>query len=334
MRHFRRSSAAALAVCFALATLAADPVLADPAVPGVEVPVGLRRDDRPTLSVAIAGETFRFVLDTGLTRSMIAASLAARLALVPRARFAVVTAAGPAREGVCAGPLTVAIGTQPLAIECLGWVPGTRQLEGAPEADGILGADALTSVDLLVDLQRARVRVAPPGTLAAWVEGDAQRVTRIEGRPALAAELGGLGTSPRTARLVIDSGANLTVLFGALAEEAAQRHPRRLRPARLTTAASEVHVAVAPLGRVRAGGVELALRRAALATEVTDREEHGLVPLSALGPVLFDLVGGRVVLGARLREVAARPRAAKAHGPTLASPAAVERARGSAPSLD
>lgn len=307
--------ASAVALLFAIAA-----PLAALDAPGQEFRFGRSRAGLPVLAAELGGETLRFVLDTGTSRSMIAASVAERLRLPARARFPVAAAAGPERMALCAGPLAVRVGGLALAIDCLGWVPEERLLAGAEEVDGLLGADALAAVDLWIDPRRNRIRLAPPGTLAPWVEGERLPVELVELRPAIAVALPGLGRGAERARLVIDSGADRTLLFGALARRAARAPGAAAAAGRLTTAAGSVGLALLPLGPMRAGGSRFDLGTAGILPAIADRHEDGLLPLAALGPVLFDLAGGFVLLDARLRSTPDRESARGGLEPAGAAP--------------
>lgn len=280
--------------------------------PGTALRIDRSRDGLPVLAVELGGETLRAILDTGTTRSMIAAGAAERLGLVARARFEIATATGPVRHALCAGPLAVRLAGLEVAVDCLGWVPGEARLAGAPDVDLLLGADALGSVALWLDLASGRARVAAAGALASWVRGERLAAERIEGRPAVAATLAG-----STLRLVLDSGADAPLVFGAAARtaSAAYRGPRR--SARLETAAGSVTREAFEVGSVRLGRTRAEGGWGLLLPEVADRGEDGLLPLAALGPVLLDLSSGVVVVGARLRsrpDPMAAPTAAGAAG--------------------
>jgi hypothetical protein len=280
--------------------------LAAQSPPGAEL--ALERSDGalPAVAVELGGETYRFGLDTGASRTLVGEEVAERLGLAARGRFALAAAGGVTKEGRCAPPPAAALAGFALPIDCLGWVPGERRLAGAGPLDGLLGADALAGVDLWIDLARGRARVAPPGSLFDWVDGEVRPLAPIGRRPAILVELEVARAGPAIARLVLDSGAEGAVLFGELARLAARTSGLRRTPGRLVGATGERPVELVPLAlsgrpfRGAAGGW------AALLPEVTDRVEDGLLPLAALGPALLDPVNGRVVAGAVLRR-APRP---------------------------
>lgn len=283
--------------------------------PGQALRLDRSRDGLPVVAVELGGESFSAVLDTGTTRSMIAAAAAERLALAPSARFEIVTATGPVRHAQCAGPLGVRIGGVTLAIDCLGWVAAEARLAGAPDVDLLLGADALASAALWLDLERGRARIAPAGALTDWVRGERLALERIERRPAVVAALPGLGGAPL--RLVLDSGADAPLLFGGSAQRVGLTARGERRRAQLATAAGRATREALALGRLRLGSSRVEAGWGLLLPEVADRREDGLLPLAALGPVLLDLSSNLLVLDARLRS---RPEGSLASGAgTLAS---------------
>ena len=286
--------------------------------PGQALRLERSRGGLAVVAAELGGETLRLALDTGTSRSMIAGGVAARLGLAARARFAVVTAAGPERTALCAGPLAVRVAGVALAVDCLGWIPAEPLLAGAEDVDGLLGADALSGVDLWIDLGRGRARVAPAGALAPWIEGERLPLQLIERRPAVTIALPELGRGA-PARLVLDSGADRTLLFGELARRAARSLGGPGLPGRLSTAAGGAALDTVALGEVRAGAARIDGGHAGLLPAVLDRGEDGLLPLAALGPVLLDLAGGSLVVGARLRARPVAPPPGPAAGEAVAA---------------
>jgi predicted aspartyl protease len=312
----RRNPVPAAPIALLLLT-AATPLVGTQAAlepPGSVLQLERSRSGLPVVPVALAqsdGVELRFAIDTGTSSSLVSAEAAERLRLVPRARFTLASAGGTTEIALCGTPPALRIAGIDLGFDldlgCLGWVPGERRLAGAEDVDGLLGADALARIDLWLDTRRMRARVAPPGSLLAWTDGERLALGAIGRRPAIVMELQGLGHEGRAIPMVLDSGADGTVLFGELA-----RHAETVLASatyysgRVHTATTRLDsVAIAPLGTVRAGGVYLDGGVAGLLPQVTDRVEAGLLPLSLLGPVLLDVSGGVVVARARLRT---RPR--------------------------
>jgi hypothetical protein len=297
MRHGPHAIAVVLLVATSLAA---------PNPPGLDMQLTRSAAGLPVVVLHAGGETLRFGLDTGTSQSLVSGGVARRLGLRPHSRFLLADVAGAPRGGLCARAPRLRLGELPIALECLAWVPEEWTLASAEDLDGVLGADALAHLDLWIDLRHTpvRARVAPPGSLLAWVDGTRLRLEVIERRPAIAAELD-FGHHTPAARLVLDSGSDGLVLFGRLAERAALARPLQRTTARLQTATSTRGVTMVPLGGLRSGRLLLGPGWAALLPHVLDRTEDGLLPLAALGPILLDVSNGVAIAGARFR---GRPR--------------------------
>lgn len=285
------------------AGLVAVPALAGSVPPGSEIDV-LRSDSgRLVVTAAVAGEPLRWEFDTGAAVTMIAARHARRWGVEPREVWSATDTAGRSLDVLAGGPLVLALGELRVELGEVGWY-SDREPEFEREGlAGVLGADALAQIDLALDLEGRRARVAPSGALGAWYEGVRETVEPIDGRPALRVDLADLGQRPVSARFVLDSGADRMVIFGHLAERVASRRARFLREGELTGVHGSRRVAFAPPGRAAAGGVALRVSLAALLPDTTWRDEDGLLPAAALGPLLLQLGEGRVVLDARLRDL-------------------------------
>ena len=280
--------------------LAASPEAVAVEPPGVELtlhrtPVGLLAVD-----VTLAGRQVRAALDTGLSGTLLTPALANRLGLVAAARSTVVDAAGHERPLLLAAEVAVSWGGVGSTLPWVGWTPGAIELPGSDGLEAVVGADALAGVDVLIDPGRRRLRVAPAGALAAWIDGDAIAVAEIEGRPALEVALEKVGGDAGRLQFVIDSGANTVVLFGAAAASALARAGRSGQ-AIMNAALGARPTDLVRLGRARAGARSLRLGSAAALPEVLDRSEAGLVPLEALGPLRLDMASRSATLSARLR---------------------------------
>lgn len=238
--------------------------------------------------VEIAGASLRMLVDTGATRSLVRATVAERLNLTPRARFALHTTTGVA-QAVCAGPVAIRLGSVTVSAECLGWSRALDETAFGQGLDGVLAADALAALPLLIDPGRGRLILGPE---ALAVAGETVPLTLVEGRPAVTLTPRAVAGEPRELLLVIDSGASELILFGAAAAA--------------TQPAGAIHLATLTGGRRVAVGAPRRLpgllrppRRSLLLPAVTDRGEDGLLPLAATGPVAFDWRRGVAILGAR-----------------------------------
>jgi hypothetical protein len=247
--------------------------------------------------------TLRLGLDTGTSRTLVSAVAAIRLGLSPREPLSISSAAGPPRPGLCGTGPALHLAGLALVPDCLGWLPDERVVAGAEDLDGILGADLLAQFDLWIDIRSApvRARFAPPGSLEPWTAGERLPLVSIGRRPAIAARLAGLRRDGSAVRLVIDSGADSLILFGAAALQtlAASRHERL--EGQLASATARRDVATVPMSGFRSAGSLFQVPWAGLLPQVQDRAEDGLLPLNALGPVLLDLSNGVIVANARLR---------------------------------
>ncbi len=291
--------------CLALGAHAA----AMQAGPIVEVP--LRRLVSPLLAapVSVAGQERWFILDTATKGSLITSRFANELGLRPRARFEVVSPLGGAREAVCAGPLTLRIGSVPLSVACLGWVPSEPEIIFPSGASGILGVDALRNVEVLLDARRARLWLAPRGSLVPLVAGEIVALRDCDGLPAVAGDVRRRGErGRRPALLVVDSAASGPLLFGAVGQALASVGGPAENFVVATAAGSAVKQAA--VIEISVGGRRLRPGSAVLLPDVRDREADGLLPATLLGRFLLDLPGSRVVLGADWIDEAAEPAAA------------------------
>ena len=253
----------------------------------------------PVVEVRAGDEVLRLALDTGTSRTVLSAAAAARLHLVPREAFAVAWVGGAVRTGLCADGPELRVGGLVLAVPCLGWVPGEDRVAGAAGIDGLLGTDALASVDVLLDAPRDRFRLAPAGSLAPWVEGTVLPLEPVGRRAGVRVELSALGGT--AALLVLDSGAESVVLFGEVARRAAATASVRRAVGRLSSGSAGRSVRLVSLGSMRLGSLAVDAGAAGLLAAPGPAGEDGLLPLRLLGPVLLDMSAGVLVAQARLR---------------------------------
>jgi hypothetical protein len=267
--------------------------------PGSEVALVRSGSRLPVVEVLAGEETLRLAVDTGTSRTVLAAAAAARLRLVPREAFAVAWVGGVVRTGLCASGPDLRAGGVTLTVPCLGWVPGEYRVADATGIDGILGTDVLASMDVLLDAPHGRVRLAPAGSLLPWVEGMVLPLEPVGRRAGVRVELPALGGT--AALLVLDSGAESVVLFGDLARRAAATVAVRRSVGRLSSGSTGRSVRLVSLGAVHVGSLRIAAGTAGLLAVPSSTGEDGLLPLRLLGPVLLDMTAGVLVAGARLR---------------------------------
>jgi hypothetical protein len=271
-------------------------------VPGEELRIDRSADGVPVVRVEVEGEALRFAIDTGTSRTLVSAEAARRLRLIPRESFTVASAAGASRGGLCAAPPDIRLGGLRILLDCLGWIAAETRLAGAEDVDGLLGADALAGIDLWMDVttSRLRARVAPSGSLAPWVDGRRLRIDLLGRRPVLAAEIVIPGQRGLGGRLIVDSGSDALILFGALARRLDNARIARQSGGSVVTPTGTRAVRIAAIHGVRIAGTVFETRSAALLPDVL-RPEDGLLPLYLLGPVLLDLANGSIVAQARFR---------------------------------
>jgi len=256
------------------------------------------RGEMLAVEVRIAGRAVRMAIDTGATNSMIAGELAEELGLAARAHFPLRDAAGEVRDALCAGPMTLDLGGVELRSDCLGWVPETRRVGRVDGLDGVLGFDALASADIWIDFAARRLAAAPSGTLDGLYAGTPVHFERLYGRPIVAVEPLKRHVPDRPLRMVIDSGSNAVVLFGATARSVPLR-PDGFGSRTLVASYSRTFVSRGRVGRARLGELNFDLGDATLLPEVVGRHEDGVVPLALLGPVLFRSGHDEILLDAR-----------------------------------
>lgn len=274
------------------------------ATPAGELQLSRSKSGLPIVTLQVGDQRLRVGIDTGTSRTIVSAEAADRLRLSATRRLSFGCAGGMApRAAFCAKAPEVWLGDLRIALDCLSWIPQERQLAGAEDLDGILGADALSHFDLWIDLRGSRVaaRFAPPGTLAAVTEGRRLQLEKADRQLLITAQLAGFGVPGDSIRLVLDSGADGLVLFGKVARKMSTTMRHVSAAGRVLTATGSRQVPIVPLTGIRIGRSRFEVRYAGLLPAVTNRVEDGLLPLTALGPVLLDLSNGVVVAGARLR---------------------------------
>ena len=247
-----------------LITLAFVPGL-PPAPDGVRPAVLLTVDDRGGIVVHVRVNDvgpFKFILDTGSSRSVIADDLARQLGAPVVAKSEVVTSAGSSVRLVVQ-LASVALDASARVDALLAPVlPAANLAQLGPGVRGLLGQDFLSAFNYTLDYRRSRLTWDEP--LACDVPA-AVPMAAADGRFVMALE----GDGGTRVRLVPDSGAEVAVLF------------------RRKTAVPEI-------SRVRLGSTTLR----GLRPVVVDRDdEHvdGLLPLHGFASVSFAARGACLV---------------------------------------
>lgn len=246
--------AAALTAAAPVADRAEPPApAADPDSDPASTALALReRDTRMTVPVTINGAgPFRFIVDSGATRTVISRRLATLLAL-PAARTVTLHSIGGARE----------VATVHIAAMTLGGLPArpidAPVLEAADLGGaGILGIDALAGKRVVIDMRARSMAVTPAARIRPRPGADGIVVTarRRFGQLVLAdAEAAG-----QRVFAIVDTGSMVTIGNSALRA----RLVRRRRAAPVATvitdvAGQRIAAELAPIATMRLGGWRLA----------------------------------------------------------------------------
>lgn len=142
---------------------------------------------------------YRFLVDTGAETNQLDVNLAREIGLRPTFRVELATVAGVGTAGGTDG-VRLRLGAESAVTELLFTdMEAVRALSG--DIGGVLGQAFLSRFDYLLDLRRRRIVFGSPRPEGLWAEMDMST-----GRPTVFTSLG---------RLVIDSGADRLILFGA-----------------------------------------------------------------------------------------------------------------------
>jgi hypothetical protein len=229
---------------------------------------------------------FRFLLDTGSTRSLLTARLAADLRMNTDSRTRMLTPAGEAL-------LPVAITTLQLpghrAYTSAVTVVAASELAGVgPNIDGILGQDVLASHSYTLDYARREIRW---GVSPCSVEGSRLPLQFSSGRALVT--LPGLDDAPL--RFVPDSGADALVLFARRGRALPPLTP--LNVGVLRTLAGQQLVRNVVVERLKVGDYTL-IQQAGVVIDAdrTDMDADGLLPLHLFSRVTFNALAGYLML--------------------------------------
>lgn len=250
-------------------------------------PVPLSIDGKGGIIVEVrvnAAGPFRFILDTGGTRTIVSDDLAREIAAPTVAKSEVVTSAGSdLRLVVRLTSLAVASATADDLLAVV--VPGVHLARLGRGVRGLLGQDFLSAFNYTLDYRRRRLTWDEP--LACDGPG-AARMTAAEGRFVMALE-GDRGTP---LRLVPDSGADMPVLF-RLSARAASGSTAAV--ATLTSLGDGERLArLATMPTLRVGSVTIR-HLEAYVVERADADVDGLLPLHGFSSVSFAAGGACLV---------------------------------------
>ncbi|MGE0812510.1 MAG: aspartyl protease family protein [Vicinamibacterales bacterium] len=162
-----------------------------------------------TIAVAAgpSAPAWRFLVDTGASRTVLDASAARRAGIPVSDGARLMTPAGTVEAGLA----TLAgfrLGDRVrTALRVV--VADLSTLGRAPSLDGILGMDVLDGEHVVFDFDRGRLRFPASAEAAGLSEGTAVPIREIGGRLLVEARVNG---APRD--LVLDSGAEVAVIYG------------------------------------------------------------------------------------------------------------------------
>ena len=246
------------------------------------VPFELTGPGQILISAMVDGSgPYRFVLDTGSSRSAISDTIAARLSLAPVAVTETVTSNGTTTRPVVILK-SISLGTH-VTSDVLVPVLESQHLHAIDKtADGIIGQDVLIDARYTIDYRRKRLTWLTEGAAETGIRLD---VVRKEGRLLVAL--------PQSSRpndltwLVPDSGASALVLF--------QRNGRTAVPATTlaaivatATITSEGHARLALVPALRIGKTTLSDQPALIIAAHGEADSpDGLLPLSLFSSVTF-----------------------------------------------
>jgi predicted aspartyl protease len=257
-----------------------------PQAAGVESE-GVTRFERGTGAVVLPVQLngrgpFRFLLDTGSTRSSVSARTAEAIRAPVVARTVMGSAAG-SREVPVARVDTLDVG--PVTVRDL--LASVVELDGLVDVDGVIGQDVLAALRFTIDFTRGQVLWAPKvrGCDGAKVRGCDRSVLELQwshGRFVVA-----LPQRQSVLRLVPDTGADSLVLFDPVHGLPVTHLPRF---ATLTTLSGETEVRLARVRELHVGS--LMLRDVPAVVAARDGSEpaevDGLLPLHFFDRVTFD----------------------------------------------
>jgi predicted aspartyl protease len=225
--------------------------------PDMSVPVDIDRHGAVFVDVHVNDSgPYRFIVDTGSSRSIISETLARELGAPVVARSEIVTVAGSEwRSVVRLDSISLAAARR---VDILAPVlPAARLSELGPSVRGLLAQDFLSLFAFTLDYRHARIRWASAPSCSA---AEAAPLVEAEGRFVLTL----VDDSGMPLRLVPDSGAEVPVLFR-------RRHARET-----TTGIISVKV-----GTVKIQGL------VAYIVERGDANADGLLPLHHFNEVTF-----------------------------------------------
>lgn len=208
-----------VALTVALVPSLAPPLVHPPDAPAA-VPFTVYDGGAIVVPVSIAGAgPYRFLLDTGSTRSAITARLAGKLRSPVIAQTGLVTPAGRGTRNVTLVQALQIGDARPVSVAAM--VVPDDALPRAMRVDGLLGQDILAKRSYTIDYRRRELAWHEGGT--GHVPGHRLPLTSANGLQFVS--LRSLPGSSGPARLVADSGADTIVLFASAGRAARSAAP-------------------------------------------------------------------------------------------------------------
>lgn len=256
------------------------------------VPFELLDDGSVVIAVFIDGAgPFRFVLDTGSTRSVVSPQLAEKLRLPAIARSSVITPSGDDRRPVVQLRGVVIDGLPPVNVAAV--VAEHLDIAAGRRVHGLLGQDVLAPLVYTIDYRRREVRwnaeldPAAAGVRLPLVVADGIFLVSLSHRG-----------SREPLRLIADSGTSAFVLFTRRSQKLPRLTP--LGIGALQTVGGRAPARHALLEAVWVGSILLKNQPAMIVPQARDaRLGDGLLPLHVFGRVTFDGPGRYLVVEAR-----------------------------------
>jgi len=237
------------------------------------------------------------IFDTGTNTTVLAPTVAARagLSVGQATRVESLNQAAAAIQGEVSGigfDGAPAVGPKIAVAANVGGLRGFGR-----SVSGLYGHNWLAGMDYLIDYRAKQIMMGAAGSVPAQTGGSRAALSWAAGRPAVTAMVRAHSVEPFPARLVLDSGADHVTLFGrAAARIAPVGDWTRTMVIDSGFGTREVPTALALLnvdGRERSVPVELR-------SDVTDRQEDGLVPTSLFRSVFVSSAEAAVIFDGSL----------------------------------
>jgi predicted aspartyl protease len=265
-----------------------------PADGTVTVPISVYANGTIVVPVFIAGTgPYRFLLDTGSTRSAVSARLARKLRSPVVARTSVITPAGGITRNVTTLPALQIAHSPSVAIAAM--VLPDEALRRGVTIDGLVGQDVLAGRAFTIDYRRRELVWHHGGT--DQIAGHRLPLTEAHGLQFVA--LPSLAGTSGPARLLVDSGADALVLFTSAGRPVPAAV--RLDAGVLRTSAGVQLGQHIRLDELDLGAFTLRNQSALLLPEpdATGLLGDGLLPLHLFARVTFDAAAGVLIVAAR-----------------------------------